>query len=67
MWFQVGVQLDPNPAFLVQEKEQESHCICGNGRHTVSWAVTPKALGEEQSPRDNSLLKDCTYQQDPYI
>uniref|UniRef100_A0A452R4H1 Alpha-2-macroglobulin n=1 Tax=Ursus americanus TaxID=9643 RepID=A0A452R4H1_URSAM len=42
---QVGVQLDPNPAFLVQEKEQESHCICGNGRHTVSWAVTPKALG----------------------
>ncbi|KAM8912654.1 alpha-2-macroglobulin-like isoform 1-T1 [Lycaon pictus] len=41
----VSVQLDPNPAFLVQEKEQESHCICGNGRQTVSWAVTPKALG----------------------
>nr|XP_055192763.1 alpha-2-macroglobulin-like isoform X2 [Nyctereutes procyonoides] len=41
----VSVQLDPNPAFLVQEKEQESYCICGNGRQTVSWAVTPKALG----------------------
>ncbi|KAF3816367.1 hypothetical protein GH733_014540, partial [Mirounga leonina] len=41
----VSVQLDLNPAFLVQEKEQESHCICGNGRQTMSWAVTPKALG----------------------
>uniref|UniRef100_A0A8C7AM24 Alpha-2-macroglobulin n=1 Tax=Neovison vison TaxID=452646 RepID=A0A8C7AM24_NEOVI len=42
---QVIVQLHLNPAFLVQEKEQESHCICGNGRQTVSWAVRPKALG----------------------
>ncbi|XP_044929360.1 alpha-2-macroglobulin [Mustela putorius furo] len=42
---QVSVQLELNPAFLVQEKEQESHCICGNGRQTVSWAVRPKALG----------------------
>ncbi|XP_029809140.1 alpha-2-macroglobulin-like [Suricata suricatta] len=41
----VSVQLDLSPAFLVQEKKQESHCICGNGRQTVSWAVTPKALG----------------------
>ncbi|VCX41196.1 unnamed protein product [Gulo gulo] len=42
----VSVQLDLNPAFLVQEKEQEeSHCICGNSRQTVSWAVRPKALG----------------------
>ncbi|XP_030177594.1 alpha-2-macroglobulin-like isoform X3 [Lynx canadensis] len=41
----VNVQLDESPAFLVQEKKQESHCICGNGRQTLSWAVTPKALG----------------------
>ncbi|XP_043420606.1 alpha-2-macroglobulin [Prionailurus bengalensis] len=41
----VNVQLDESPAFLVQEKKQESHCICGNGRQTLSWGVTPKALG----------------------
>ncbi|XP_022350898.1 alpha-2-macroglobulin [Enhydra lutris kenyoni] len=40
---QVSVQLDLNPAFLVQEKEQESHCICS--RQTMSWAIRPKALG----------------------
>ncbi|XP_047598985.1 alpha-2-macroglobulin [Lutra lutra] len=40
---QVSVQLGLNPAFLVQEKEQESHCICS--RQTMSWAIRPKALG----------------------
>uniref|UniRef100_A0AAA9SLL8 Alpha-2-macroglobulin n=1 Tax=Bos taurus TaxID=9913 RepID=A0AAA9SLL8_BOVIN len=42
----VSVQLEASPAFLaVPEKEQETYCICGNGRQTVSWAVTPKSLG----------------------
>ncbi|XP_058414822.1 alpha-2-macroglobulin [Diceros bicornis minor] len=43
----VSVNLEQSPAFLAvpAEKEQESHCICGNGRETVSWAVTPKSLG----------------------
>ncbi|XP_039730208.1 alpha-2-macroglobulin [Pteropus medius] len=43
----VSVQLEASPLFLAVpgEKEQESHCICGNGRQTVSWAVTPKSLG----------------------
>ncbi|XP_037370272.1 alpha-2-macroglobulin-like [Talpa occidentalis] len=43
----VSVQLEASPAFLAdpREKEQESHCICGNGRQTISWAVTPKSLG----------------------
>uniref|UniRef100_A0A2K6FWT0 Alpha-2-macroglobulin n=1 Tax=Propithecus coquereli TaxID=379532 RepID=A0A2K6FWT0_PROCO len=43
----VSVQLEATPAFLAVpvEKEQESHCICGNGRQTVSWEVTPKSLG----------------------
>nr|XP_032641607.1 LOW QUALITY PROTEIN: alpha-2-macroglobulin-like [Chelonoidis abingdonii] len=27
------------------EKEEESYCLCVNGRKTVSWAVTPKSLG----------------------
>ncbi|XP_008845367.1 alpha-2-macroglobulin [Nannospalax galili] len=44
---QVAVELAASPKFLAVpvEKEQGSHCICGNGRHTVSWAVTPKSLG----------------------
>ncbi|XP_055972615.1 alpha-2-macroglobulin-like [Sorex fumeus] len=43
----VSVQLESSPAFLAvpKEKEQETHCICANGRQTVSWAVTPKSLG----------------------
>uniref|UniRef100_A0A671E1W3 Alpha-2-macroglobulin n=1 Tax=Rhinolophus ferrumequinum TaxID=59479 RepID=A0A671E1W3_RHIFE len=43
----VSVQLEASPAFLAVpgKKEQESHCICGNGQQTVSWAVTPKSLG----------------------
>ncbi|KAM9173427.1 alpha-2-macroglobulin-like [Pangshura tecta] len=27
------------------EKEEASYCLCVNGRKTVSWAVTPKSLG----------------------
>ncbi|XP_030393660.1 alpha-2-macroglobulin-like isoform X1 [Gopherus evgoodei] len=27
------------------EKEEESYCLCVNGRKTVSWAATPKSLG----------------------
>ncbi|XP_025138969.3 alpha-2-macroglobulin isoform X2 [Bubalus bubalis] len=42
----VSVHLEASPAFLaVPEKEQETYCICENGRQTVSWAVTPKSLG----------------------
>ncbi|XP_004281205.1 alpha-2-macroglobulin isoform X1 [Orcinus orca] len=43
----VSVHLEASPAFLAVpgEKEQETQCICGNGRQTVSWAVTPKSLG----------------------
>ncbi|XP_059538152.1 alpha-2-macroglobulin-like [Myotis daubentonii] len=43
----VRVHLEASPAFLAVpgEKEQDSHCICGNGRQTVTWAVTPKSLG----------------------
>ncbi|XP_077026087.1 alpha-2-macroglobulin-like [Tamandua tetradactyla] len=43
----VSVQLDASPAFLAVpvEKNQDSHCVCGNGRQTLSWTVTPKSLG----------------------
>uniref|UniRef100_A0A8C5ZTB5 Alpha-2-macroglobulin n=1 Tax=Marmota marmota marmota TaxID=9994 RepID=A0A8C5ZTB5_MARMA len=41
------IRLETSPTFLAVpvEKEQGSHCICGDGRHTVSWEVTPKSLG----------------------
>ncbi|KAB0388116.1 hypothetical protein FD755_003072 [Muntiacus reevesi] len=44
----VSVQLEASSAFLAipVEKNEESHCICGNKQKTVSWAVTPKSLGE---------------------
>lgn len=43
----VSVHNEESSAFIAvpQEKEQESYCICGNERKTVSWAVTPKLLG----------------------
>ncbi|XP_023563183.1 alpha-2-macroglobulin [Octodon degus] len=43
----VQVQLKASPKFLAvpEVKEQESYCVCGNERQTVSWAVTPKSLG----------------------
>ncbi|XP_004451447.2 pregnancy zone protein-like [Dasypus novemcinctus] len=44
----VSVQLEVSSAFLADptEKNVESHCVCGNGRKTVSWAVTPTSLGK---------------------
>ncbi|OWK03854.1 hypothetical protein Celaphus_00013978, partial [Cervus elaphus hippelaphus] len=44
----VSVQLEASYAFLAipVEKNEESHCVCGNKQKTVSWAVTPKSLGE---------------------
>ncbi|XP_006875548.1 PREDICTED: alpha-2-macroglobulin-like [Chrysochloris asiatica] len=43
----VHVQLEASPEFLAipVKQEQASHCICGNERQTVSWAITPKSLG----------------------
>ena len=63
------MHLEASPAFLAipEDKEQETHCICGNGRQTVSWAVTPKSLGERQSLIGSSLPKNCIYLWDPYI
>uniref|UniRef100_A0A8D2CY07 Pregnancy zone protein n=1 Tax=Sciurus vulgaris TaxID=55149 RepID=A0A8D2CY07_SCIVU len=44
---QVKVQLEVSSSFLATpiEDNEESHCVCGNGQKTVSWAVTPKSLG----------------------
>ncbi|KAM6216260.1 pregnancy zone protein-like [Rhynchocyon petersi] len=41
----VDVKLEDSSAFLaVPVEKADSHCICGNGRKTVSWAVTPQSL-----------------------
>ncbi|KAM7180777.1 alpha-2-macroglobulin-like [Macrochelys suwanniensis] len=43
----VSVSLSPSDDFRATpvEKAEESYCLCVNGRKTVSWAVTPKSLG----------------------
>nr|XP_021485341.1 murinoglobulin-2-like [Meriones unguiculatus] len=43
----LGVQLAASPDFTAVpvEKAQDSYCVCANGRHTTSWLVTPKSLG----------------------
>ncbi|KAF7235099.1 Pregnancy zone protein [Varanus komodoensis] len=43
------VSLDPSPDFtasLVDNEEEDSHCLCANERKTLSWTVVPKSLGE---------------------
>ncbi|NXC77746.1 A2MG protein, partial [Anhinga anhinga] len=44
----VSVTLAQSAHFLAApvEKEEESHCLCENGRKTVAWLVTPKSLGK---------------------
>uniref|UniRef100_A0A8B9C809 Alpha-2-macroglobulin n=1 Tax=Anser brachyrhynchus TaxID=132585 RepID=A0A8B9C809_9AVES len=44
----VSVTLAQSTQFLATpvEKEEESHCLCENGRKTVAWLVTPRSLGQ---------------------
>ncbi|XP_058025716.1 alpha-2-macroglobulin-like [Ahaetulla prasina] len=44
----VTISLAPSADFEATpvKQEEESYCICANGRRTVSWMVTPKSLGE---------------------
>ncbi|KAL1764977.1 alpha-1-inhibitor 3-like [Sigmodon hispidus] len=43
----VGVLLEDSPDFTAVPvaKDQDSYCLCANERHTTSWLVTPKSLG----------------------
>ncbi|KAM3848321.1 alpha-2-macroglobulin-like [Vipera latastei] len=45
---QVTISLAPSADFeaTAMDKQQESYCICANGRRTVSWMVTPTSLGK---------------------
>uniref|UniRef100_A0A8C6X2A3 Uncharacterized protein n=1 Tax=Naja naja TaxID=35670 RepID=A0A8C6X2A3_NAJNA len=44
----VRISLMPSADFEASpmQKEEDSYCICANGRKTVSWMMTPKILGE---------------------
>ncbi|XP_036037835.1 murinoglobulin-2-like [Onychomys torridus] len=44
---QVSVLLEDSPDFTAVPvaKDEDSYCLCANGRHTTSWLVTPKSLG----------------------
>ncbi|NWI23285.1 A2MG protein, partial [Sula dactylatra] len=39
-------------------KDEESHCLCENGRKTVSWLVTPKSLGQVEISVSTEALQN---------
>ena len=45
---QMSVQLEASPDFTAVPvgDDHDSYCLSANGRHTSSWLVTPKSLGE---------------------
>ncbi|TFJ98947.1 caM kinase-like vesicle-associated protein [Platysternon megacephalum] len=55
----VSISLAPSDDFRATpvEKEEESYCLCVNGRKTVSWAVTPKSLGNVNFSVSTEALK----------
>ncbi|XP_052557716.1 alpha-2-macroglobulin isoform X2 [Tympanuchus pallidicinctus] len=66
----VRVILAQSTQFLATavEKEEDSHCLCENGRKTVAWLVTPKSLGlveflvstealQNQQPCGNTIVE----------
>uniref|UniRef100_A0A8D2NET8 A2ML1 protein n=1 Tax=Zonotrichia albicollis TaxID=44394 RepID=A0A8D2NET8_ZONAL len=59
----VSVTLAQSTHFLATlvEKEEESHCLCENGRKTVAWLVTPKSLG----PVEFSVTTEALQNQQP--
>uniref|UniRef100_A0A663LV85 Alpha-2-macroglobulin n=1 Tax=Athene cunicularia TaxID=194338 RepID=A0A663LV85_ATHCN len=56
----VSVTLAQSTHFLATpvEKEEESHCLCENGRKTVAWLVTPKSLGQVEFSVSTEALQN---------
>ncbi|NXU52220.1 A2MG protein, partial [Turnix velox] len=56
----VSVTLAHSTHFLAApvEKEEESHCLCENGRKTVAWLVTPKSLGQVEFSVSTEALQN---------
>ncbi|NWQ77752.1 A2MG protein, partial [Columbina picui] len=56
----VSVTLAQSAHFLAApvEKDEESHCLCENGRKTVAWLVTPKSLGQVEFSVSTEALQN---------
>ncbi|CAM9958231.1 unnamed protein product [Bubo scandiacus] len=56
----VSVTLAQSTHFLATpvEKEEESHCLCENGRKTLAWLVTPKSLGQVEFSVSTEALQN---------
>ncbi|NXY82597.1 A2MG protein, partial [Alcedo cyanopectus] len=56
----VSVTLAQSAHFLAipVEKEEESHCLCENGRKTVAWLVTPRSLGKVEFSVSTEALQN---------
>ncbi|NXL89091.1 A2MG protein, partial [Alectura lathami] len=56
----VSMTLAQSTEFLATpvEKEEESHCLCENGRKTVAWLVTPKSLGQVEFSVSTEALQN---------
>ncbi|GAB0177415.1 alpha-2-macroglobulin [Grus japonensis] len=56
----VSVTLAQSAHFLASpvEKEEESHCLCENGRKTMAWLVTPKSLGQVEFSVSTEALQN---------
>ncbi|KFQ80117.1 Alpha-2-macroglobulin, partial [Phaethon lepturus] len=56
----VSVTLAQSTHFLATpvEKEEESLCLCENGRKTVAWLVTPKSLGQVEFSASAEALQN---------
>ncbi|NWI63960.1 A2MG protein, partial [Todus mexicanus] len=56
----VSVTLAQSTHFLDApvKKEEESHCLCENGRKTVAWLVTPRSLGQVEFSVSTEALQN---------
>ncbi|XP_009872246.1 PREDICTED: alpha-2-macroglobulin-like, partial [Apaloderma vittatum] len=56
----VSVTLAQSTHFLATpvEKEEESYCVCENGRNTVAWLVTPRSLGQVEFSVSTEALQN---------
>ncbi|XP_055665053.1 alpha-2-macroglobulin-like isoform X2 [Falco peregrinus] len=56
----VTVSLAESTHFLATpvEKQEESYCVCMNGRKTVAWVVTPRSLGQVELSVSTEALQN---------
>uniref|UniRef100_A0A8C4JDK4 Alpha-2-macroglobulin n=1 Tax=Dromaius novaehollandiae TaxID=8790 RepID=A0A8C4JDK4_DRONO len=56
----VSLTLAQSTNFLATpvEKEEESYCLCENGRKTVAWLVTSRSLGQVEFSVSTEALQD---------